>query len=144
MGDKFQKHNVNKFAVSMSELQLIKKYYDCVSCRVERGGNLIAKGEITPTDYSATYNFTIKYSPYKTPKVFINNPIIEYNNDIHLYKDGSVCLYYPGDMIWNSTLHLHNTIIPWTAEWLIFYELYQITGKWEHPYVPHGELKTES
>jgi len=25
---------------------------------------------------------------------------------------------------------LHETIIPWTAEWIVFYELWKITGEW--------------
>lgn len=126
----------------MLEKRLIEKHYDCIQCKVGRGGHLKVKGQITPTNYSATYDFVIEYLPYQKPKIIIEKPEIEYNNDIHIYTDGSLCLYYPGDMRWNSSLHLYNSIIPWTAEWLIFYELYKITGKWEHPFVPHGKIKT--
>ena len=143
MGNKFPKHGVNKYAVSMLEKRLIESHYDCIRCKVGREGHLKAKGQITPTDYSATYDFSIEYLPYQKPKVFINKPEIKYNNDIHMYIDGSLCLYYPGDMRWNIGLHLYNSIMPWTAEWLIFYELYKITGKWEHPFVPHGKIKSQ-
>jgi len=143
MASKFPEKGQNPYVVSMLEKRLIEKNYDCFTCRVDRGGYLKAKGKITPTEYSATYDFIINYMPYSPPKVYIIKPKIEFDNDIHMYKNGNLCLYYPGDMRWNSSLHIYNTIVPWTAEWLIFYELYKISGEWEHPYVPHGELKTE-
>lgn len=142
MVNKFIKHGVNKFPVSMLECQLLQKHYNFLTCKVSRDGYLKTTGQVTPTDYSPTYLFSITYLPYEKPKVHITYPVIEYNNDIHMYTDGSLCLYYPGDLKWNSTLHLYSTIVPWTVEWLIFYELYSITGKWEHPFVEHGKLKT--
>jgi hypothetical protein len=55
-------------------------------------------------------------------------------------KDKALCLYHPesDDFLWEPKKHhIHNTIVPWTLEWFIFYELYSITGKWEHPFHPH-------
>jgi len=34
--------------------------------------------------------------------------------------------------------NIHEKIIPWIAEWLVFYELYRICGKWLGPEAPHG------
>jgi hypothetical protein len=34
--------------------------------------------------------------------------------------------------------NLHQKIIPWIAEWLVYYELYLICGKWLGPEAPHG------
>ena len=42
--------------------------------------------------------------------------------------DNSLCLYYPGDLTWSDKHHLYDKTIPWLVEWLVFYELYQITG----------------
>ena len=141
MENKIPQKGVNRFASAMLEKKLIEKHYECMRCTVSRDGLLKAKGCITPTDISETYEFIIEYLPYHKPVVNIERPRIEYSNDIHIYSDGSLCLYYLGDMRWDKALHIHNTIIPWTAEWILFYELYKITGKWEHPYVPHGKLK---
>lgn len=58
-----------------------------------------------------------------------------------MYKDGSLCLYYPGDLAWDGRQNLHETIVPWTAEWLVLHELYLITGEWKGPEAPH-ELTT--
>lgn len=34
--------------------------------------------------------------------------------------------------------NLHDKIIPWTAEWLVYYELFKLDGKWLGPEAPHG------
>ena len=35
-------------------------------------------------------------------------------------------------------MYVHETIVPWTAEWIVFYELWKITGEWLGPEAPHG------
>jgi len=52
-------------------------------------------------------------------------------------KNNTLCLYHKSDLSWNINCHLFDTIIPWTHEWFVYYELYCITGNWEHPFVPH-------
>lgn len=137
------KTGINKFAISMREKKLIEKYYDCFDCKINRN-KLKCIGNIKPTDYSISYKLKIEYKPPISPDVSIISPEIDYNDDIHMYSDTkNLCLYYTGDMRWNVERNLFDTIIPWTAEWLIFYELYQITGKWKHPFVPHKRIKKE-
>jgi hypothetical protein len=54
-----------------------------------------------------------------------------------------LCLYRYQEF--NSYKYLSKTIIPWTVEWLYFYELWLATGEWcgggEHP--REGEKKDE-
>jgi hypothetical protein len=40
----------------------------------------------------------------------------------------TLCLYYPGH--WKPEMLLSTTIVPWTAEWLMHYELWLATGHW--------------
>ena len=88
-------------------------------------------------------DFTIFYLanlPLPLPKVFVLNPGVEYRNHTHPHfypADNSLCLYYPGDLNWSDKHHLHDKTIPWLAKWLVFYELYQITGRWEGSAVGH-------
>ncbi|MCD4664441.1 MAG: hypothetical protein K8R68_04155 [Bacteroidales bacterium] len=73
----------------------------------------------------------------------IVEPQIEHNDDNHLFpKDNSLCLYHKTDLTWDTSYHLYDTIIPWTLEWFVFYELYLISGKWGHPFIPH-KIKEE-
>lgn len=46
----------------------------------------------------------------------------------HRFKDGCLCLHLNGE--WDSTMLISETIIPWTAEWLLHYELWLATGEW--------------
>lgn len=48
-----------------------------------------------------------------------------------------LCLYHPSKYEWNKLEHIYNTIIPWTCDWLYYYELWLDDGIWrgggEHP-----------
>lgn len=59
----------------------------------------------------------------------------------HIYGyDGGrtkLCLFMPGAGEWHAGLWLSETIVPWTVEWLRYYEMWLIDGLWhgggEHP-----------
>ena len=133
------KKTVIKAMLIMEKRKIIENY-DFINCKVN-DKELVCIGKVKPTPNSTEYTFKIVYN-LTTPKVYILNPIIEFNNDIHMYpQDNSLCLYHPKIdkiPIWNFKEHrLYDTIIPWTVEWFTYYELYLITGKWEHPEVKH-------
>jgi hypothetical protein len=71
------------------------------------------------------------------PNVYILKPNISPNSNIHIYKEGSLCLFYPGDLHWKENTSIAEYTIPWIFEWLLYYELYQLTGVWEGEYVAH-------
>lgn len=123
-----------------AEKLLIEKHFDFIRCKVQNE-TLYCFGKYQPTSESLMYSYKIEYNAKKTPSVTITNPNIPYNDDIHMYyEDNSLCLYHKSDLSWNISHHLYDTIIPWTHEWFVFYELYQFTGEWLHPYVPHKKL----
>jgi hypothetical protein len=133
----FRKQHINPIAIIQREKHLINEHYSFIECKSLNGG-LYCYGKYQPTPESVTYHYRIKYIPTNRPVVTLTYPIIEYNDDIHMYpKDNSLCLYHSSDLLWDATCHLHDTIIPWTHEWFVFYELYLFTGKWLHPFVPH-------
>jgi len=79
----------------------------------------------------------IEYRIGKHPRVWVTAPpVVE--NAPHLYKDGTLCLYYPKDRSWNKQSWIARTIMPWTAEWLLLYELWLETGKWWGLEAPHN------
>ena len=140
---KFINTNKQFYSIAFREKSLISKHYDCFTNISISNDTLTCTGWLQPSELSIKYKIKIIYHPDSTPKVYVKEPNIEYNDEIHMYSDKRLCLYYPKEMPWNNTMHLTHTIIPWTAEWLIFYELYQIHGVWLHPSVPHkiGEKK---
>lgn len=141
---KFQKKNiVNPMSVIGREKSLILKNYSMIECKIING-ILYCYGTCQPSENSIVYSYRIKYDAEKSPRIYVTSPEIEYHDDIHMYpKDNCLCLYHKTDLIWSNEYHLFDTIIPWTYEWFVFYEIYQITGKWEHPFEPHNRNNKE-
>ena len=104
--------------------------------RRQKGSAATWVGTLQPSDRSSVYVVKVVYSPPKRPKVWILSPYLKPDAP-HRYKDKSLCLHYPKDYSWTADKYIAATIIPWTAEWLRFYELWDITGKWYGPEAPH-------
>ena len=138
------KKQVNDACRLNIEKHFLVKHYDFLTVTIS-GKKLKCIGYCKPCAYSDLYKYEVNYTPSKHPDVYVKTPNIEYHEDIHMYPhDNSLCLYYPKDFSWTTSSHLYNTIIPWTHEWFLFYELYKIHGKWFHPSVPHttnGKIK---
>jgi len=131
---------VNPVKRLYDEKHLLEKAYDFLNV-VIRGNTLFAKGYCQPSEHSTVYEYKLMFTPGIRPMVFTTQPQIAYNNDIHMYsRDGSLCLFYPKDQSFTHLSHLFNTIIPWTHEWYLYYELYLLKGKWLHPYVDHRRI----
>lgn len=105
------------------------------SFRME-GTTGIWRGRLQPRPGSPVYTVSIRFRPRSKPEVRVKSPpLIE--KAPHTYPDGTLCLFWPKDRNWDSSMLLAETIVPWTAQWLLFYELWQETGKWLGPESPH-------
>lgn len=122
------------------QLLNIKITYTTLSSNISKNV-MICSLKVKPTEYSKEYVITIQYDA-KTPKVFLYNQGILKNSDEiipHIYKKNfvdvnhenvQICLYYPKYKEWDKSMYIASTIIPWAIEWLYYYELWRITGKW--------------
>lgn len=118
----------------------LEKYFNFIRCKIDKG-KLICKGKVKPNGCKEEYSFSIHYKPEKPPKFYITNPKIAYNKELHMYKEGNLCLYFPDDMPWSDNISIAKKMIPWLIEWIIFYELWLITGMWFGKAAPHGNYK---
>jgi hypothetical protein len=95
---------------------------------------LVVEGELQPTDMGATYTVRIEYEIGSAPEVTLVSPLLRNRPDgrrpPHIYVGDKLCLNLPGAGEWTSLKALADTIVPWTAEWLFFYEIWHATGKW--------------
>lgn len=121
------------------EKHLLEKNYSFLKVHINND-TLTCRGFCQPSEYSIRYEYRVNYTPGWAPKVYVISPQIKYSTEIHMYSDGRLCLYYPDDYSWTSSSHLFETIIPWTHEWFLFYELYTLTGDWKHPFVDHKHI----
>ncbi len=119
--------------------QIIEKRFECFKCDIKfHGLNMVCRGQLQPLDYIEPYQIEIIQVSGNPPKVFVKSPKIEYNPKIHMYKKGNLCLYYPPDLNWKANTCVATYTLPWINEWIVYYELYKISGVWEGPAAPHG------
>lgn len=140
-----RKDLINK-SIFIREKKFIEAHYDFLECTIKKK-ELTCLGYYKPTENSKMYKFKITYDGKYSPDIHVIEPKIKYNDDIHMYpKRESLCLYHAetDNFYWNPKKHnIFDTIIPWTLEWFLYYELYLITGKWEHPFKEHRHLKNK-
>lgn len=120
---------------------LLDKTFPEFQCSL-RCGLLECVGVIQPSHDSEKYTVQIRHTEWGLPEVRILKPKIMPCTKIHMYRNGTLCLYHPPTQPWSGVNDLHKTIIPWTAEWLVYYELYLSEGKWLGPEVQHGKIQS--
>lgn len=147
MANKFFKKPKN-LAVQLKSLQL---KYNYIECELKKG-KLVWKQLVSPSKLSKKYEITVVYDGI-VPKVYLYNQGImkKKNDDIpHCYEwhyNNSndeyvrICLYYPQNSEWSKDMLLSETIIPWAIEWLYYYEIWRINGKWLGGGVEHAKNK---
>jgi hypothetical protein len=96
-----------------------------------RRGTLVWTGELQPTEISRSYRVRITLGNDRIPRVRVISPVLETRPGEslpHVYRDDTLCLYTAGE--WDSSMLLAWTIVPWTTEWLINYEIWLAAGEW--------------
>jgi hypothetical protein len=115
----------------------MKELFPGFKPRFNRQGSLVWRGKLQPTPESPSYQVRIEDRFGAPPLVFVLKPGIV-RGALHRYSDGSLCLYWPDEFAWSSKASLAETIVPWTALWLFYYELWLVLGEWLGPESPHG------
>ena len=86
---------------------------------------------IQPTPGSRVYTVRLTYVLGQFPRVRVEKPEPETRPGEglpHVFGDGSLCLHLEDE--WTSDMLIVDTTLPWTAEWLINYEIWKATGEW--------------
>jgi len=122
------------FSYALRQKKNVEAYFTFFNCKIEND-KLICTGSIHP-DFCANYEIRLECEEHYAPRVYIKYPKIEPSNNIHMYPNGSLCLYYPRDLKWNSRLNVADYFIPWAIEWIYCYELFLLTGEWHHEEAP--------
>lgn len=100
-------------------------------------------GSLRPGDECDTYKVKIEYKPGSRPKLTVLSPKLYKRADQsripHVYPGDHPCVYFPKTGEWHSGRPIGNTIIPWLAVWLYYYEVWFVTGDWLGGGIEHGE-----
>lgn len=102
-----------------------------------QGGGLVWRGTLRPTTESPVYSIVISHPFGHTPEVWVVKPSI-HRRAPHRYGDGSLCLFWPREWRWSAGACMAETLVPWTAFWLYFYEIWLVTDDWLGPSSSHG------
>lgn len=97
------------------------------------------QGSVIPFDGAGSYLIQVEYTIKDVPRVRILDPqLIVRQGDKrlpHTYPDEDnrrnlvrPCLFVPDE--WDARSHIAATIVPWTCEWLLHYEMWVVTGEW--------------
>jgi len=101
-------------------------------------------GDITPSPLSDTYTVKVKYVRGKNPNVYVMNPKLPFASGEtclpHVYSTPKqwLCIYHRKSKEWNSGMALVDSVLPWTSEWLLHYEIWLVTGEWHGGGIEHG------
>ena len=123
----------NNLSLSLQEGLLRHKYPE--SKVSVKKGKLVWEGILKPTSLSREYKIKLICDRMDNPKVYLKGSDIkgiERGDFPHHYKKTEygvlLCLNYTAEF--NYSMKLTDTIIPWTLEWLCFYEIWLYTGEW--------------
>lgn len=115
------------------------------SLRFMSGRELQFRFEVAPSPLARLYRCLLLMRPIGLPEVFVTSPNL---NDLapgrqlpHVYshdeRGTQLCLWLPRAREWVPQMKMAETFLPWTAEWLDYFEEWLITDEWtgggEHP-----------
>ena len=124
------------------QLAMMRLIWPNFRCQVT-GGLLVCTGRIQPCPITDTYTARIEYRVAGLPRTFITDPPLrrrQANQRIaHTYSDTELCLFTAADHDWTADQPIARSIVPWTYEWIVFYEAWLATGYWRGGGVIPGE-----
>ena len=129
-----------------NQMKSIKTNFPQFEVKIKKD-KLNVSGEIQPSPLHSNYEFTLVYQYGRAPKIHIVSPKLKERANgekiPHVYSENRPCLYYPKSNEFFHDMMLSETIIPWLALWLYFYEIWLITGEWLGEGI-HNEEKKDS
>ena len=98
---------------------------------------------LQPTPLSIRYQIKLLYRLGGQPQVYVVKPQLQPDQSQklpHVYsvEQQKLCLHYPPEKKWHARQPLARTIVPWAAEWLFHYEIWQVTGMWNGGGIEHN------
>jgi hypothetical protein len=114
---------------------------------VDQDRTVIWEGTIKPHPLSRTYNVLVTYTQRGNPKCIVTSPNLEqlagdrdiphiYGNDAK-HRGTALCLFLPKikkeNKIneWQPNSFVADTIIPWAALWLTYFEEWLYSNNWQ-------------
>lgn len=141
MENKFPKKKSTSLSIPLQKFLLLIRYKKILL--KDNSSKKLDMDFLIPSTNIKNINYNVKFIyPYVTskPKVFIlRDTLPKSSNEIipHIYEikmlNGkeylNICSFFPSDD-WSNKYAIVDTVFLWAIEWIYFYELWVITGKW--------------
>ncbi|MHC2618235.1 hypothetical protein ACVIW2_000266 [Bradyrhizobium huanghuaihaiense] len=103
---------------------------------VLRAGAFVWRFDTSPSPLSRIYRVRIEMAQERSPRTFIETPDLAElagGRDLpHVYHNPTrLCLYLPGTSEWQPWMRIDQTIVPWSALWLWYFEDWLASGEWK-------------
>lgn len=121
---------------ALSQLKHIVKNFPDANILKQKGTSFEVVLNMQPTSCSKIYKVRIVFEKYKGVEVFIIDEVLKVAENrsklphVYSHKDQRLCLYSVSKQEWTREKLIVSTIIPWTSDWLFYYELWLPNGKW--------------
>jgi len=131
-----------RITLAQQQFAIKRRYGNAVIKSSLKNSFLQCVVKIMPTPESRKYEVSFECKYGYRPKAYLKNQGLLKSEDDrppHLYEcqyygEGreklQLCLYMPGTNEWNDEMLIADTFIPWATEWLYYYEIWRMTGKW--------------
>jgi hypothetical protein len=137
--------NVPRLLTAAQQFSHLRKNLNCAGEGLLHAGGLIWHFSTRPTPLSRNYRVRLEYHQGLVPRVFVEDPdlvlLADGRSIPHVYsqKPTRLCLYLPRRFEWQDWMRLDETVVPWIALWLFYFEEWLISDDWkgggEHPEV---------
>jgi hypothetical protein len=92
---------------------------------------------VTPSPLSRDYDIRIEFAQGGRLGIFVEKPDLQAlaggRRIPHLYQQvpPKLCLYLPKTYEWQSWMRLDQTVVPWSALWLFYFEEWLFSDDWK-------------
>lgn len=134
-------HNLAQRALQLRQLKIPGSVVT-----IRGGRELTFRFQISPGRFGRVYQCLLRVRPdAREPDLFVMSPdLIQLSgaeNPPHIYRHTGagtkLCLWWPKQREWLPQMNLADTFIPWTQQWLWYFEDWLTTRDWagggEHP-----------
>ena len=137
--NRIENNRKNSFIYLSVQKYLVEQYFDWLEIKILfKESVLVGKGKLKiGNKYEQIEVYFSPFFNFREDRIFVKNRKITYNDDVHLYKDLSLCLYHPIiDQPIYGAIPLYK-MIPWISEWCIHYQEWKKYGVWLGKEIKH-------
>lgn len=122
-----------RFYLPDTQIVAMKKWYPQFTHKRIGKETIEFRGDLLVKPSMPAYTVSITYRGNLRPHVKIVHPTLV-EEPPHFYQNTkTLCLYHPNNYKWVQGKLLIKEIVPWTAAWIYFYEVWLQEGEWYGP-----------